>query len=221
VVEMLESYYDIGGISPDITGASPLKSTELFSEEGEDARLSGLNKKPAWLSSMGLMSEGEFRERRKSLDCTSLRVSINGAVTTTRRSGDTPFTVYVIDVLVGVQQWSVRRRYSDFYYVHNLIKEYVEDIPALPPKRYFGSSSSSKFVEERRIQLETYLREVVRKPQVWDRSDVVQFLDSDNNTLMFVWNFERMRRMQEVRSYAHVGNVVLTYLSNVVSYWDR
>lgn len=195
---MLGRDSDLTGVSPDITGASPLKSTELFNEEGDDPRLSGLNKKPAWLNSLAGLSEGEFTDRRKSLDCTSLKISINGAMTTTRKSGDTPFTVYVIDVGVGVQQWSVRRRYSDFYYVHGLLKEYVDAMPSLPPKRYFGSSSSSKFVEERRIQLEQYLLEVVCQPQAWVRSDLVQFLDSDNNTLMFVWNFERMRRMQEV-----------------------
>ena len=187
------------GRDSDITGASPLKSTDLTTEEGDDNVLNRLNKRPAWLNQMGMLSEGQYRERRQSLDCTSLKVSINGAMTTTRKSGDTPFTVYVVEVMVGVQQWSVRRRYSDFYYVHSLLKAYIEEMPSLPPKRYFGSSSNSKFVEERRLQLEQYLHEVVRKPQAWVRSDLVQFLDSDNNTLMFVWNFERMRRMQEVR----------------------
>jgi hypothetical protein len=67
----------------------------------------------------------------------------------------------------------------------------------LPPKRFFGSNDS-KFIEERRIQLEKYIKMVVSVPQCWTRIDIVQFLDNENNTLLFVWNFEKMRKMQDV-----------------------
>mmetsp|Transcript_25539 Transcript_25539/g.37720 ORF Transcript_25539/g.37720 Transcript_25539/m.37720 type:complete len:1330 (-) Transcript_25539:240-4229(-) len=178
-------------------------------EENDPARHSsvGMNR-PTWANPIGGLSEEEYEDRRRSLDCSALKVSIPSVATATKKPGDTPFTVYVIQVVSGASQWVNRRRYSDFYYVHHLIKKYVkdEDLPQLPPKRYFGSSTDARFVEERRGQLEVYLRKLILDPHVWARGDLVQFLDNENNTLMFMWNLERMRKMQNMLGNMTVEN---------------
>jgi hypothetical protein len=55
-------------------------------------------------------------------------------------------------------RWNVHRRYTDFEELHNkLVRSGINDIPDLPGKRMVGNYSTS-FLEERRAQLEDYLR---------------------------------------------------------------
>ena len=157
---------------------------------------------PSWSNTfIRNISTESLTDRKQSLDCTSIKVSIPAASTTTKKPGDPPYTTYIIHVTSGITQWNIKRRYSDFYYINQLLKKYLSDdiLPQLPPKRFFGSSNDIKFVEERRLQLEKYLKTIVSYPQSWTKIDIVQFLDNENNTLLFVWNFERMKKMQDVR----------------------
>jgi hypothetical protein len=176
----------------------------------------GNNNPPAWLNTFVRgMSDEQYHDRKQSLDCTTIKVSIPAASTTTKKPGDPPHTVYILHITSGITQWNIRRRYSDFYYIHQLLKKHVtdENLPQLPPKRYFGSNDS-KFIEERRIQLEKYIKMIVSIPQSWTRIDIVQFLDNENNTLLFVWNFEKMRKMQDVRY------LLLIYPSSSLGSWE-
>lgn len=86
-------------------------------------------------------------------------------------------------------------------------------LPPLPRKRYFGSSTEPKFVEERRSQLEEYLKSIVAIPHVWIRSDLPRFLDNESNSMIFIWNFERVKRMQEV-SYDIMCSKILEMTDN-------
>eukprot|EP01035_Chromulina_nebulosa_P018328 gene18328-24018_t len=79
-------------------------------------------------------------------------------------------------------------------------------LPTLPRKRYFGSSSEPRFVEERRAYLEDYLQTLAAIPLVWVKSDFARFLDNENNSMIFIWNFERVRKMQESLSSLTVEN---------------
>lgn len=57
-------------------------------------------------------------------------------------------------------RWNVHRRYTDFTELHNkLVRSGINDIPDLPGKRMVGNYSSS-FLEERRLQLEEYLKSI-------------------------------------------------------------
>ncbi|XP_075169774.1 nischarin [Haematobia irritans] len=70
-------------------------------------------------------------------------------------------TYYDINVRVGRVEWFVGRRYKDF---NNLNEKLIEDTgiskKLLPPKKIVGNKNP-KFVEERKKQLEQYLKEVV------------------------------------------------------------
>mmetsp|Transcript_24975 Transcript_24975/g.32540 ORF Transcript_24975/g.32540 Transcript_24975/m.32540 type:complete len:171 (-) Transcript_24975:213-725(-) len=55
-------------------------------------------------------------------------------------------------------RWNVHRRYTDFTELHNkLTRSGINDIPDLPGKRMVGNYSPS-FLEERRAQLDDYLK---------------------------------------------------------------
>ena len=71
-------------------------------------------------------------------------------------------------------------------------------LPQLPGKRLLGSSLSPDFVEQRRIQLCEYLRDLVSRPAVWSHQELVYFLDDEQRSLTLLWNFERMRKMQQM-----------------------
>lgn len=132
--------------------------------------------------------------RRRSLECSAVEIHIVGTESTQGH------TLYIIQISSGIKQWQVARRYRDFCYLDKqLRKNYPKiKIPALPPKQYLFSSTSTAVVEERRNQLETYLRTLSHIQSVWSRNDLALFLNDDANSMMFIWNFERMRKMQDV-----------------------
>lgn len=153
------------------------------------------HRKPTWANSI----DDSHKGKRKNIECSSIRISIPSVSTASHKPGEAPYTVFVLDIFSGVSEWTIQRRYSDFHYLHSQLSKYVkEEMPALPSKRFLGSSTDAAFVEERRIQLEKYIRNLILLPSVWTRNDVIQFLDNSTNTLLFMWNFERMRKMQEV-----------------------
>ena len=87
---------------------------------------------------------------------------------------------------------------ADFTYLERqLMKQNLQStLPAIPPKRYFGSSKDHSFVEDRRVKLESYLNSLIPIAAVWNTPILTTFLDGPSNTLMYLWNLERMRKMQ-------------------------
>jgi hypothetical protein len=92
---------------------------------------------------------------------------------------------------------------SDFVYVNQQLNKLCpkDKLPDLPPKKYFGSSTDYAFVEDRRVKLDLYLQQLTAIQTVWTTPVLVTFLDSPTNTLMYLWNFEKMRKMQKVTFY--------------------
>ena len=153
--------------------------------------------RPVWATLSSDRSDENLERtmsRRRSLECSSITVSIVG---TEQREGH---TAYVIDISSGAKTWRVYRRFNDFFYLDKQLRKNFPKlkIPSLPPKRYFASSTDPSFVEERRQLLETYLCTLVYMQSIWTRNDLVLFLNNPENSMMFIWNFERMRRMQDV-----------------------
>ncbi|BES97429.1 RUN domain [Nesidiocoris tenuis] len=70
--------------------------------------------------------------------------------------------VYQIHIRAGAEEWNVYRRYSEFYDLHKDSKKQYPVISAFqfPPKKTIGNKDT-KFVEDRRIKLQQYLRRLV------------------------------------------------------------
>ena len=138
---------------------------------------------------------GRTYSRRRSLECSSVDVSIIG---TDSAQGH---TLYIIQVCSDVKQWEVARRYRDFCYLDKQLRKNCPKlkIPPIPPKQYIFSSTSAAVVDERRNQLESYLKSLMFMRAVWTHNDLALFLNDAANSMMFIWNFERMRKMQDVR----------------------
>lgn len=70
--------------------------------------------------------------------------------------------VYQVHIRVGEEEWNVYRRYSQFLTLHKDFKKQYPIISAFkfPPKKTIGNRDS-KFVEERRLKLQQYLRRLL------------------------------------------------------------
>ncbi|XP_014245340.1 sorting nexin-29-like isoform X2 [Cimex lectularius] len=73
-----------------------------------------------------------------------------------------PHHVYQIHLRIGQDEWNVYRRYSQFYTLHTTTKKQYPIISAFqfPPKKTLGNKDA-KFVEERRLKLQQYLRRLL------------------------------------------------------------
>ena len=104
----------------------------------------------------------------------------------TSRAQDQSHTLYHVRISYGPgagNSWEVSRRYNEFLRLHDSLKAKVSRLPKFPGKRYLGSSMSSRFVEERRKALLSYLIELVSMPKVWDGSELIAFLDNRKQQL--------------------------------------
>ncbi|XP_006867268.1 PREDICTED: sorting nexin-29 [Chrysochloris asiatica] len=74
------------------------------------------------------------------------------------------FHVYQVYVRIKDDEWNVYRRYTEFRSLHHKLQNKYPQVRAynFPPKKAIGNKDA-KFVEERRKQLQNYLRGVMNK----------------------------------------------------------
>ena len=155
---------------------------------------------PTWIDPLmqGIEDAELLGQRRKSIECSGTTVRVTGSEIVKEKS---PFVLYAMQINSGVNIWEIKRRYTDFVYLHQQLKKAFQEtkLPTLPPKKFIGSSLDQSFIDQRGKALQEYMQALVVREHVWVRSDLVRFLDNENSSLMFLWNVERMRKMQEVR----------------------
>ncbi|KAM4623538.1 sorting nexin-29 [Polymixia lowei] len=74
------------------------------------------------------------------------------------------YHVYQVYIRILDNEWNVYRRYTEFRELHNHLRNQFPQVDAFhfPPKKAIGNKDA-KFVEERRKQLQCYLRTVMNK----------------------------------------------------------
>ncbi|XP_071067444.1 sorting nexin-29 isoform X1 [Dasypus novemcinctus] len=74
------------------------------------------------------------------------------------------FHVYQVYIRIKDDEWNVYRRYTEFRSLHHKLQNKYPQVRAynFPPKKAIGNKDA-KFVEERRKQLQNYLRSVMNK----------------------------------------------------------
>ena len=78
--------------------------------------------------------------------------------------------VYKIRVADARGEWTVSRRFRSFEALHRTLREQLGPtlyILKLPAKRIFAASQGVQFVEERRMQLNSYLAQIVADPGLY------------------------------------------------------
>ena len=100
-------------------------------------------------------------------------------------STDQEHTVYYINVSYEQIHWTVFRRYSQFSELNEsliFINENVKKICPLPTKTYLSPNPKGKgFLNKRREGLETYLKTLIKIPNILEVDDLQSFLGITKN----------------------------------------
>jgi len=110
-----------------------------------------------------------------------------------------PFTVYKIAVKCGPRTWCVSRRYTDFFELCTKLDKKFPNRHLLnhfPPKKVLGNMEK-EFIENRKKQLQTFLKSVVQKKDDLARSPEVTIFLSKERRL------ERGSERGSISSSAH------------------
>jgi len=125
------------------------------------------------------------------------------------------YVSYKINVKTTLAQYkksefSVDRRYSDFYWLHDKLKESFKGfiIPPMPDKTIIQNRFDTQFIENRRRELGKFLKEVTEHP-VLSSSQILQtFLESPPED----WEQEKVAKPQ-----AGVTKKMLSWVSTTVN----
>ncbi|KAF6040747.1 SNX24 [Bugula neritina] len=69
------------------------------------------------------------------------------------------YRYFIVDVYVNGVKHVIEKRYSEFEELHKTLKKEIS-VPYFPPKKVLNKST--KFIEERRSQLEAYLQHILK-----------------------------------------------------------
>ena len=109
---------------------------------------------------------------------------------------------FVLVITAPARRWKVRRRFKEFFRLYDtLVGVWGAGLTPAPPQKKFFLLSSSKFdrrfLMERGIQLQGFVRDVLRRPGAADEEAEQQFLDL-NEFAMDAGAAENLRMMFDV-----------------------
>lgn len=83
---------------------------------------------------------------------------------------------FEIDVEFIYNKWTVRKRYSDFETLQKTLRTTFPHLPSLPGKSFFAMKKDAD-IEKRRIGLDTYIKELVKRSDLYADSAFSNFLE--------------------------------------------
>ena len=89
-----------------------------------------------------------------------LKTSIIAYSKEASEGSDKKVTFYQISVSSPLQNWKVKRRYNDFFELHQALSQDYRVVPKLPQKTFFSVSTDSS-IELRRKELDSYLNSLL------------------------------------------------------------
>jgi hypothetical protein len=114
---------------------------------------------------------------------TSYEISIIGHELKKNATDRGYHTVYLVEIVPPDHAedslaWRVSRRYDDFFALDGYLRRSRSlNVPKLPGKRYFRSSTSQAFLDKRQKRLEVYLKSLTMQAIVWEQVDFKRFID--------------------------------------------
>jgi len=127
--------------------------------------------------------------------------------------GGQPYHLYTIQVIIkGVCSWTVKKRYSQFRDELHAKWKHIPNLPPFPSKKILGKNDEH-VAEERRPQLENYLREIVKHVVTENNSPLmtndpqaelvklIPFLIPDTDTLMAARRPSSIKSQKTTKSF--------------------
>jgi len=152
---------------------SPYASSELFDSEPTSAS-SSVQRSAIEFS----INDKDTDNLHSGLDLTKVKVTIFN--TQTRNEGPKGWTEYLIRVVLPPLQWKITKRYSLFFDLNErILKGHPRaSLPYFPPKRSIGNLNP-EFVADRKDQLQRYLDELIKNPEIIRCKELKYFLVCD------------------------------------------
>ena len=91
-----------------------------------------------------------------------------------------PFTVYVVTVQKGGNQWQVFRRYKELEELRAIVHQNCGSAPPMPPKQLFGRMRP-EVIESRVLGLNHFLQLLLSSPQYASTRELADFLEREMN----------------------------------------
>lgn len=94
------------------------------------------------------------------------------------------YVVYAVRGIDKLGSFEVIRRYSDFTALRSVLLQRWPGcfVPPLPPKKVVGNMDA-KFIEERRLFLDLFLKKVATLKWLWYSEEVDIFIRSNSNDI--------------------------------------
>lgn len=113
---------------------------------------------------------------KSKLNDKEIKVTIKDPITSEKTLLSLPYVTY--EVFTEPSNWSVRRRYSDFFLLRNILCKYFPRylIPPLPEKKLGNKRFQSEFIEKRMKILQLFIDEVTCNETLKSNEALVAFL---------------------------------------------
>jgi hypothetical protein len=93
--------------------------------------------------------------------------------------------VFEINIEFIYNKWVIRKRYSDFETLQKSLRETFSHLPSLPGKKFFALKKDSD-IEKRRIGLDTYIKELVKRSDIYSDTNFINFFEVSWNLLILM-----------------------------------
>ena len=129
-------------------------------------------------------------------------IYIRAAITSTQFVQETKTTKYSISIMTHYKSWEISKRFSDFTALHKSLKKKkeFENLPVLPPKRWFNKNSVET-INERTAGFECYLNKILNYPTSLYCSEIVTFIQIDDDVLRILLVSQAMVKKNTPDSY--------------------
>jgi len=91
--------------------------------------------------------------------------------------GGSSKTVFIFYIRAGGEEWTIERRFNDFFTLRNILAKSVGDLPAIPAKTLGGVSEIMKKI--RFDTFEKFLKVIARRCEVLVHPEFREFLEID------------------------------------------
>lgn len=83
---------------------------------------------------------------------------------------------YDISINFSGNKWEVRKRFSEFDDLQRALQLHFSNLPLLPKKTLFKLKKPAD-IEKRKIKLEVYVREIIRREEFYANDNFINFFE--------------------------------------------
>jgi hypothetical protein len=113
------------------------------------------------------------------------------------------YVEYTVNIKTDYGRWTLKKRYEDFYKLHNSIVSIIPEIkPYFPPKKYFFKNSENT-TKERVKYFTKYLKYLLNKINIFKFEDIINFIYLERGMIgLFIKKYNMLKIGEENYIYS-------------------